>query len=188
MGCAGLGLPYQFTPCRLDALAVGALLAALVRGPGGLASLVRPAKWVLGVTLAGLVVLCWHNGLRREEAWTPTAGFTLVAFFFGAFLVLCIAARPGGWRTRWIDNGPLRFLGRYSYGMYVYQGVLFEILSTRCLSVAWLTEKTGHYFTSVLIHCAASLVALLAISMVSWHLYEKQFLKLKKYFEYRAAM
>ena len=48
-GCDGLGLPYQFTLCRVDALAVGAMLAGAGRGgPGGLAGLVRPAKWVFG--------------------------------------------------------------------------------------------------------------------------------------------
>jgi len=188
-GCDGLGLPYQFTLCRADALAMGAVLAVVARGPGGLAAFLRPARWVVGICGGLLAGMFAYNGLQRETLATPTVGFTVVDSFFAAILVLCLVASPGNRWTPWLDNGVMRFFGRYSYGIYVYQGLLVGILtSAGCwISVDWLTRHTGHYLTSVFLHTEASMLLILGVACLSWHIYEKQFLKLKRYFEYSGA-
>ena len=188
-GCDGLGLPYQFTLCRADALAMGALLAVVARGPGGLAAFLRPARWVAGICGGLLAGMFAYNGLQRENLATPTIGFTVVDLFFAAILVLCLVPSPGSRWTPWLDNGVMRFFGRYSYGIYVYQGLLAGILTSAggWLSVAWLNRRTGHYLTSVFLHAEASVLLIVGVAFLSWHIYEKQFLKLKRYFEYSAV-
>lgn len=183
-GCQPLGLPYQWTPCRIDALAVGAFLALAVRRPAGAQALIQPARWTLVFSGLGLLLLCWSNGLRRESVVTTAAGFTLLALFLGGILLLSVTAGQGHPAVRPIDNPVTRFFGRYSYGIYIYQGLLFFPLSKYWFSVETLDRWTGHYLISVMLHFVAATAAVVGISWLSWHLYEKQFLKLKRYFAY----
>ncbi|HZT79778.1 MAG TPA: acyltransferase, partial [Gemmataceae bacterium] len=79
----GFVVAYTFTPCRVDALAVGAAVAVAARAPGGLSALRRFAPAValaLGAALLGLFV--WRHGLRIADEVMQTAGYSLLALFF----------------------------------------------------------------------------------------------------------
>src|SRR5213075_443731 len=41
---------YALTPCRMDELALGALIGLASKGAGGIKELVRGAKWVAGIS------------------------------------------------------------------------------------------------------------------------------------------
>ena len=64
----------------------------------------------------------------------------------------------------------MRFLGKYSYGIYVYQGLLFGVLTEYLLPVDWMHKATGHYLTSVVVHFLAATVVVVGIAWVSWNL------------------
>jgi peptidoglycan/LPS O-acetylase OafA/YrhL len=184
---------YIFTPCRVDALAIGGLLALVLRSEPrvGMRLLrwARPLALILGVvTLAGL----WKNPSR--DGWiSMTAGYTLLAGFFAALLLASLAAPAASPLGRFFHASFLRGLGKYSYGIYVYHSTLapaFDRLFGQRELDAWLR---GHlhlgraaYSLSVLLFMLLAGGASFAIAFASWHLFEKQFLRLKRYFEYRA--
>jgi peptidoglycan/LPS O-acetylase OafA/YrhL len=178
--------PYILTPCRIDTLMLGALLAVAVREPGGIRALVRPARVVLSiglVLLSGIFVL--RKGLVFWDRLVLSGGFSLLSASFGALLVLTLAARENGALARTFTSLPLRFLGRYSYGIYVFHYLLLAWFE-RIFPVSLLAFRLGSYALGLAAHVLLCSAVAVTIAFASWHLYEKQFLKLKRFFEYRA--
>ncbi len=184
LGGASWVTPYSFTLCRMDALALGALIAILSRGSAGMGPLVRWSRWVAvgsGVLLAAVFVV--RRGIHPFDRWIHSFGFSLLALFFGSVLVLVVTSSPRGVLGRVFGSRLLRAYGKYSYAIYVYHKVL-ESFVTR-----WgLHARLGTLLGSRLAGGAAATVVLafffLGLGWVSWQVYEKQFLKLKRHFAY----
>ena len=183
---------YVFTPCRVDTMALGALLAILVRGDQATAKrLLGGAKW-----MALILGLLWFASLwknpSRDRLWSVTAGYTLVAGFFAALLPAVLVAPVGTPLGRVFNSALLRTLGKYSYGLYVYHVVLGSTFN-RCFGTDQLKgifQSKLHlggaaYGVSVMAYILLASAASFAVAWVSWNLLEKRFLTLKKYFEYR---
>jgi peptidoglycan/LPS O-acetylase OafA/YrhL len=168
------------TLCRMDALAVGGLLALAARGPAGVRPLV---PWTGACAVAGFVAiaaLAWFTG----SGWR--IGYTATAFLFGALILVGVATDPTSATGRLWNNGFLRFCGKYSYGWYVFQGTLSLVLGH------WFTANdvaswVGSVFLGHLLFVAWGAVLSLALAVLSWHLYEKHFLKLKDVFASKEA-
>jgi peptidoglycan/LPS O-acetylase OafA/YrhL len=77
----------------------------------------------------------------------------------------------------------LRFFGKYSYGLYVWHGLALPFLQGYL--TPRMTDLLGSPLLVVVVQTAVSIAITLAVALLSWHLYEKQFLKLKRFFEYR---
>jgi len=106
---------YTFTPCRLDTLAVGALLAMLVRSRPELAPKVCRALLALGG--AGvLAIAIATGGFVGTNGVVQTVGYSAVALLFGG--VVLGAALPEA-RHRLLVHPILTTIGRYSYGIYL---------------------------------------------------------------------
>ena len=118
--------PGLFTPCRFDALAVGALLALAARGPGGIAGWPRKAT---ACVLATLVVACPLYVLKtgQGDLSVQVVKYTFAALLYGALLVIAVAARPESPIGRFFHARPLRGLGKYSYGLYVYHPFMIAL-------------------------------------------------------------
>jgi peptidoglycan/LPS O-acetylase OafA/YrhL len=166
-----------FTLFRLDGLLVGAWCALAARGPGGLHALVRPAR---RVACFSILLLLPAVGLQSR---LMTAQWTLCAVFFGALTVLAVTAMPATLAERFWQSPTLRFLGKYSYGMYVFQNPLIPLLSG-LFTAESLTLALGSPLAGRLVYIALMTAATVLVAMASWHLYEKHFLKLKVYFEH----
>ena len=176
---------YFLTPGRLDGLALGGLIALLARGHDGMARLRRMAPAVLAGAAAVLAGAPLHpSGFNPGGVYMVSVGYSALAFFFGALLVLALNAGPSP-LVRLLSGRGLRFFGRYSYGLYVVHVPLIALGRLGGVSPdaftgtrAELAGLAGY----VALMTAASVVAALA----SWQLYEKHFLKLKARFTYRA--
>ena len=80
----------------------------------------------------------------------------------------------------------LRWMGRYSYGIYA----LHPLVLYAVFAVAWHSRlRTGaaRSFGIASLLLLAALATTLVLAFASYHLYEKHFLKLKKYFPERAT-
>jgi len=186
MGVAPYPLPFLLTPCRLDGLAAGALVALLVRGPVDIDRLVRPA---VAVTLASGLALAGMWGktyLERSNLVVASVGYTLLAIFFASVLLLLVVRGDRHWLGRPFRHAAMRFLGRYSYGTYVLHGLFLGWFTGYLLPVPMLTAWIGSYVARVVVHCAAACIISIAAAWLIWHLYEKHFLNLKRFFEYRS--
>jgi peptidoglycan/LPS O-acetylase OafA/YrhL len=170
-----------FTPCRLDALCLGGFLAIALRTVG----IERLAGWAVpGVATGAMLVLAtsiW-NALGGPGSWVvlPLRG-TLVAITFGAALVLAIAAGPSSWLRTALTSPLLRRLGTYSYGLYVFHGVIAYALQRPLISAA-IDDALGSHALAMTARAVVGAALSLGASALSYELYEKQFLRLKERF------
>lgn len=166
--------PSVLTLFRADALAVGAWLALATRDRRGVATLVSGA-WVTAI-LTGLALIPLL-ALHRRFLMIPEA---LLAWFFGAVLVIAVADR-GESRLGWLWN--IRFLqvlGKYSYGMYVFQNLLIPLVAP-VLTSQLLCDRLESVFWGRLCYLGIMSTLTFALAVASWHLFEQHFLKLKDF-------
>jgi peptidoglycan/LPS O-acetylase OafA/YrhL len=173
---------YCLTVCRMDALAIGSVLALAARSPRGLEALVPLAVRIFLLSAVGLLaVIGWRMGFAFHDAAVQTMGYLLLDVLFAALLVLVLTAPASGPLAVAMSFPPLRSLGRYSYGIYVYNSIF--ILIAEGLSLASrLNSWSGSVVLGRLLFVAISVATTLATAWVSWHVYEKQFLKWKRCF------
>lgn len=167
---------YVLTPCRMDELAMGALVALEARGPGGIERMLRPARWIAAILFAALAIL-WAQGM---EDVNYTVALTTLSAFFAALLVVGVGE---GRMSAIFSNRVMRFFGKYSYGIYVFHWMLSPALE-RYASAAKLGAMSGSTFIGAGLSMAVAIAISTLAAFLSWHLYEKHFLKLKRFFEY----
>jgi peptidoglycan/LPS O-acetylase OafA/YrhL len=176
-GQGDLNSAYLLTPCRMDCLAWGALAAAAGRGRGGIAALGTPARILLGVGGAGLVLtVALAGNFARETPLVATLGFSALGAFFAAALVCAIAARDGSlWQTV-CSNVALRATGRIAYGLYV-----FHVLLLPMVEESWpVVQSRLPSAVAPLVYLLGAFGSVYLVSALSWHLFEKRFLRLKE--------
>jgi peptidoglycan/LPS O-acetylase OafA/YrhL len=123
------------------------------------------AGGVAGIGLTGHSAAPWGDGL-------PWRG-TLVSYPIVAVCATAIVLGAIGIEFR---LRPLEYLGKISYGLYVYHQM--------CI---WITYRFLHVGSGVIHAClreGVSLVLTIAISAVSYALLEEPFLSLKQKFTY----
>ena len=184
----GLDLPpgaaYFPTPCRIDGLASGGLVAALMRSERARPFLYYYANRIGAIALlllAGLFV--WRSGLRFTDPACLTAGLTLLAVLASCTIIVSIESGPDNPLRRGLESRWLRFLGKYSYGIYVLHHLSLPPLSA-WFPLRMLAEKTHSEILGLLVHVAIVLIVSVASVIASWHLFETHFLKLKNMFDY----
>jgi peptidoglycan/LPS O-acetylase OafA/YrhL len=170
------------TPCKMDALAAGAWLAATVREVG-VGPLVRPARLV--AVAAGAVLLCLAadafaagRGEPYDSLFMRTVGLSVLWAFFAAVLVLALAAPPDSVAGRFWRSPPLGWLGKYSYGIYVFHGLFSPLLGLVVLTHLDGWDALGQ---SVAYEALTAGLAL-PLAWLSWHVYERHWLRLKRFF------
>jgi peptidoglycan/LPS O-acetylase OafA/YrhL len=172
---------YVLTPCRMDSLAIGAWIALAARGPRGLAALVKPAKIVGALAgVAMLLIFVGSQDFTYFETGVSIAGFTLLALFFGSAIVLTLAAPANSALSKAMSSPFLRSLGKYSYALYIYHMAVAQMLKT-----THLTALGPAWFSYIVVMLASGLISY-GIAWLSWHLFEKHFLKLKRFFPHKS--
>ena len=169
-------------PFRLDALLFGAMLALLLRGEQ--ADRVQKAcKWLF---IGGLLAFVTIQVLSPSytSPWDLSLGMTAAASL-GAGLI-GMTLRQGSAAFRLFNLQPLRTLGKYSYGFYVYH-VVWQLFWIQVL--IWCGSLT---------HQSALLAGLIALPLnfattflmakLSYDAFEKRFLRLKRRFEYDSEL
>lgn len=177
---------YTLTPCRVDALAMGAWLALAVRNTDGPTSLVRPAK---RAALIGGIMCAMIIGIRRAGELAgvvvKVADFTITAFFFASVIVLSMNGSPRSFWGRFLQHPVMMTLGKYSYGLYVLHFAILPML-LKLMPVENISGKVHSHLVGAILFIISALAISFGMAFISWHLYEKQFLKLKRFFEYRS--
>lgn len=177
---------YVLTPARMDALALGGLLSLLARESGGLSHLTRWAQLTVagsGVLLVTLFV--WRLGFRIRDPFVMTIGLMPLALFFGGILVIAVESLPGTLAGKFFAHRFLRSLGRYSYALYIFHLPIIIWISPLYARGNIPMLEGSNLPAQVLFITLAGAISLGA-AVVSWHLYETQFLKLKTLFPHKA--
>jgi peptidoglycan/LPS O-acetylase OafA/YrhL len=181
--------PYQCTLARIDALAIGAAAALLVRDPALSPRLAGRGRLLLlaGAIGAAFCVLV-ARGFWWDHFWVFTLGqSSLVLICGGLFLVGTDGtSRLGGVFQRLFSRPGPRFFGRYSYAMYVLPYPVAKALGPWFEGAIKGLSPTRQLFY-VTAFCAGGILFAVVSSQITWHLVEKPFLGLKDRFTARSA-
>jgi peptidoglycan/LPS O-acetylase OafA/YrhL len=177
---------YLATPGRLDGLMVGAALAVLARRDIGLGSIARVAKPILAVTV---VALYWLGIVRHgfEHAYKDPvmaiASYPLIALAWGALLVLVLRAPPSSRLARVLSGPALGKWGTYSYGIYLVHLPLVGVLVRHVKLFGRDAPLVGGSRTPIILLFALGVAAAsYGLAALSYRLYERRFLALKRFF------
>jgi peptidoglycan/LPS O-acetylase OafA/YrhL len=168
------------TPTRLDALCAGAWFALAAR-TGRPLTTVRAitVAWVFGAAVVGLTL--WNFALHTGEAIVLPLRTTVLAVFFGA-VIYGATYNHDLWRLRGgLRLGALRHLGKYSYGLYVFHGMVAYGMHRYDMPQYFLS-LTDVRAVGVCAQIACGVGASYAMAMASYHLLELPFLSLKRRF------
>lgn len=165
---------YVFTFTRMDALAMGSLVAVLVKQQ----ITINHQRLVLFFSLLRIISLCsiFYFDVRPDvNPFVYTVGYSLLAFTFGSLVLLLQSNYAGGLRI-FFNSRFLVFTGKYSYALYMFhplvRNAMLKVLGTPKL-------VAGNQLLWSLLFIVTSGVVSVLLALASWHLFEKWFLKVK---------
>ncbi len=155
-----------------DNLAIGALLAILLRLPGVTLRQVAGLGWALFlVGAAGLAVLFARNRMGVADVWRNSLGTTCFLLLCGSVVVAALfvfrARRLPGWLR------PFVLLGEISYGLYLVHLLLLQIYD-RAFGTGFKAD-----WRLLLLRFAAANGLAVVLAMVSKRWFEDPILRLK---------
>lgn len=179
-GCSA-DMIYMYTVTRMDALAAGALLAALADHTATQAMLARRAGTLL--TLAAVILLggALAGGLyNMHKAGTIYFGYTALTVGFAILMGICSteaqpSTLPAAFR-RLLEAGWLRAVGKYSFAIYIIHLPLSLLLEPRIARPPALSEAVWASAWS-----AGITLLSFVLGALSYHLFEVHFLRLKRW-------
>jgi peptidoglycan/LPS O-acetylase OafA/YrhL len=154
-------LSYVFTLSRVDALGIGAMMAILIRDYSLILN-----KVILPVLFTSLICLLFMM-------WNSEHVHTIFALLFACIIAMVYdKTKIGLFTNKVLSFRPLLFFGTYSYGIYIYHWILYKGV------YVYLENK--YQFSRLYILPFLGIVIL--ISVISFHTYEKYFLRFKSKF------
>ena len=173
---------YCLTVCRMDALAIGGFLAIAAREPAVIEKMTAHAwKFTVATALAILALAVWRTGLNLFDPAVQVVGYLLLDLMFASLILHAVASPDRGLISFLLTLRPLRRLGLYSYGIYVFNSIF--LLSAEGSS---LLPRLGFWSGSLslgrLIYVTIAAMTTLGSAWLSWHLLERHFLRFKALF------
>ena len=164
-----------FLAGRAGELSLGAYLALVVRDPIFKKRFFRWTPWVFGVSLLALISVTLGSGQTTvESGGMETIGIAINAILFASLIALSL--RPGPIASVF-QMGWLRWLGRVSYGVYVYHillGSAFDWIATHAFPGA---GRELHFLVLLAVAAPGTLIA----ASFSYYCFELRFLRLRDY-------
>jgi peptidoglycan/LPS O-acetylase OafA/YrhL len=172
----------RFLLGRTGELSAGAFLALSLRGsPEERRRLMRQVPRLLWGALAALVVLLvWSHEPSLETFSNATFGLAVLSIFFGCLIAYSTTPGPA---QSFFELPALRWLGKISYGIYVYH-VFFRWQFEWC--AARLAPHAGRTASLALVALVAA-VGTLAVATLSFYAFEQPFLSLRDRFHFSHA-
>lgn len=185
---AGYGFDWinRNTLCRADELLAGAALALVMRSRHAGTGLKMAKPVMLVAIFAGTVAQL--TGLWISRKGPSPLGIALLTAtsydinLLAATSLVAWCLRPASRLRSVFEWKHLRSVGKYSYGLYVLHLILLPgmtLLLLRPLRVALHGKLLARLAIGLLTFVVSGLAAVL-----SFHLYEKRFLRMKRFFDY----
>jgi peptidoglycan/LPS O-acetylase OafA/YrhL len=159
---------------RAGEMAAGGFLAASLRcSEREMSQVLRGAIPLLVASGVGVMaVILWTKETGAGDPWFGTVGIALLTQLFMALIALCL--KPG-MTQRIFAFSLLRWLGKISYGIYVYHLLLYPFF-------AWVAHRIlptsgGQSYLFVL--AAVAMVGTLSAAWFSFTFVESRFLRLR---------
>lgn len=173
------GYERLFLFTRLDGILIGSMLACIQIINR---NLIRRyfTGFLLILTAASYLFYFLKKGQDPNFPAWAIAGFTTFSVLF-ALLTYEAVSENKGMLTRVLRFAPLRILGKYSYGFYIFHWPVFLLIKPVTDRVLTNIGIPQNLFYQMLSSTLATLAGFI-VSVLSYHLFEKHFLRMKKFF------
>lgn len=186
LGVGNAPAAYVLTLARLDALAVGGLVALRLRD-GGTAWSAR--RMVLGGAALVAAATAWHLSEGRLQPLAPLDPATQLlsygglALLFGGFVGIAALAREGTTWHRMLTRPWLIALGSYSYALYLFHVPIRNGARLALDRVGGLPLWGGSPLGAQLLLTVGGIALSFGLAWLSWRWFEAPILALKRHFE-----
>jgi peptidoglycan/LPS O-acetylase OafA/YrhL len=166
-------IQYVFLPCRLDGLALGALLAVRLRKeapiPSRTSLTIIAGLWCLAALAVGI-----KGGYLATGPVIRTAGF-FVSSVASSYVIFWLIAFRGSPATAILRHNVVQYFSKISYGIYLFQGpVIAALRSPRVVAIV------GPNYAQPGLHLVIAALALSTLAAAaSWKFVEAPFLGLR---------
>jgi peptidoglycan/LPS O-acetylase OafA/YrhL len=168
---------YYGTDTRIDTILAGCATALALREPALQTLFQRLREWPwfsFTASVAGLLAFGWATGGSFKGGWRAvTLGFTLMSIT-SAGVILAIFLQPHSLLSRVLSLSPIVFVGKLSYGVYLFHGPMVGALVR---GLHWQTRALSGL--EELIGFLATLIGSIVLAYAHYHVIEKRFLALR---------
>jgi peptidoglycan/LPS O-acetylase OafA/YrhL len=176
---------YVTTFACLDTLGLGALLAYCSHHVGKNPKLIRNlhqwSRWLSIPTLIVFLLLQMLESSRLVPAVMNKMWFIEPIPWALLFVCIISGAAPGftGITGKILELEPITYMGKISYGIYVYHFFTFSLVPVAC-------SRFAFDFSLLPLWLQFGLLAgvTIGVAAISWHLFENPLSSLKNYFTY----
>ena len=167
---------YTFTISRMDGLALGALLSVLcARHRDAIEGAVKFLPFVILAMAAGILYLLFSQDAKMDSHHIMIKyGLILFSVLYVSLLAYVFLSQDQNLTKRIFSMTWLREVGRVSYGMYLFHTPVMMI------GARILYSYELQYLQAHLILLGVGLSLTFALAFISYHLFEKRLLVLKK--------
>jgi peptidoglycan/LPS O-acetylase OafA/YrhL len=145
---------------------------------GGLCAILMDKTWFYKTIfrtrylIFTLVVMVFTTPIFKGALTLPI--YTLLSFVLFGLFIAAMAQKP----IRWLENNTLNYLGKISYGLYVFHAVILQGVGLLYLKIISKFELNN--FVNILIINALVITFTIIISHFSYAYFELYFLKKKR--------
>jgi peptidoglycan/LPS O-acetylase OafA/YrhL len=174
-------IQYVLLPCHCEGLALGALLAIRLRSGPWKISKLWLSVWtalLMGAACAGSLLSTWgtHNQAWASN-WDRTAGYSVSSAGCACLVLWLVCFRESSY-TRVLRLGPVRYLGRICYGVYLLHPLALWIV------LELIKKQKLHFHKDDPLYVIDGIALSIALASLSWYLFERPILSFKDRFTY----
>ncbi len=179
----GYAAGATYTWLVADGLAIGAVLAALARGPWG----TRVRMWRVASIFFSASLLMFGAGypfgiFRASRFLGMTLRGTALNLFFAGTVALSLLVGASRWKA--VVNRPvLQFFGEISYGVYLIHMLVFDLEDYVVGRFFPRLSAVGGHFGLMVLLFSIAVGLTVAIACLSRWCFEEPFLRMKRRFE-----
>jgi len=173
------GLIGTFTPCRVDAILLGTLLA-LIKGSNVFEQFRSLAKWIVACGASTMILLAYWKGVPWSVTYSGYEVLIPLANFTAAGVIIAVM-EEGSLLNKICSQKWVCWLGGLSYSLYVFHGTYAPYFKYSL--VPQLAPHMRHS-VAVLLAAALGLGLTLLLSILSYRLIEGPIIAMKGHIRY----
>jgi peptidoglycan/LPS O-acetylase OafA/YrhL len=146
----------------------------------GGAVLVKKRAWQIVIISVSIKILTYIVVYISPQVTNEIEALRVLSWIglFSALNLAAVVAEGSSLVIRFLSKRPLLFLGKYSYGIYVFHHFL-SWPSLHYQIVPLMAEKLGNLTVAMLANALVGAGVSILMALVSYHAFEKHFLRLK---------